>query len=83
MNPVWLKLKGRSPLICKEISDSMSDIVCLCEVDHIDDLYGKFMTDLGYQFYTASRRGKDSVMLAFDPSKFEYVEHSEVQHDKL
>lgn len=61
----------------------MADIVCLCEVDHLDDLYGAFMKELGYEFQVASRRGKDNVLVAYDPNKFSYVEHSEVQHDDL
>ena len=57
--------------------------MCLCEVDHLEEKYSKLLIEMGYQYYTESRRGKDSILIAFKPKVFEYVEHYGILHDSL
>lgn len=38
---------------------------------------------MGYKVHSVSRRGLDSVLIAYNPTKFEYVRHQTIQHDDL
>ena len=83
LNQSHLDFKIRAPKICNEIRASKADIICLCEVDHYDDCYGPLLTEMGYKIHSVSRRGLDSVLIAYNPTKFEYVRHQTIQHDDL
>lgn len=56
--------------------------MCLQEVDH-EELYFKFLGDQGYSFRSNSRRGKDSLVIAWRQSKLEHVSDFGIQHDDL
>ena len=77
-----MKFSERFAKISEEIKESNADILSLCEVDHFDE-YSKLLSGLGYNFYSESRRGKDSLVVAFKSAMFEYIEHYSVQHDDL
>ncbi len=51
-------------------------------MDH-EELYFKFLSDLGYSFRSNSRRGKDSLVIAWRQSKLGYVSDFGIQHDEL
>lgn len=75
LNKTHLDFKLRFPIIFQELKNSQADLMCLCEVDHLEEKYSKLLIEMGYQYYTESRRGKDSILIAFKPKVFEYVEH--------
>jgi len=56
--------------------------MCLQEVDH-EELYFQFLSDQGYSFRSNSRRGKDSLVIAWRHSKLEHVSDFGIQHDDL
>jgi len=83
LNKDHIDFEQRYSIICKEIEQSKPDLICLCEVDHLDTHYGKFLTELGYQYHGVSRKGLDYVLIAFKPEVFELLEKNEVQHSEL
>jgi mRNA deadenylase 3'-5' endonuclease subunit Ccr4 len=82
-NKKWLAAERRFPKIATELTDSLADIVCLCEVDQKIDFIPKLLTELGYEFYWAKRRDDDMVVVAFLKDKFEYIKHEEIQHNDV
>lgn len=67
----------------KQIRESDADIINLCEVDHLNDCYGPQLTEMGYEYMTETRKGLDSVLIAYKKQKFELVSRIGVQHDML
>jgi mRNA deadenylase 3'-5' endonuclease subunit Ccr4 len=63
----------RSAKILTEIRNSDSDIINLTEVDHYQDFYKPELNKLGYETFIETRRDKDSVLIGFKKSKFEFV----------
>jgi len=83
LNQGHLKFEERSSLVNQELIESNSDIVCLQEVDHYEDFYGVVLNSLGYDSVCESRRGKDSVCIAYKRDQFELVKKIGIQHDDL
>ena len=51
-----MNFKFRSERIIEEIGSSPADIICLQEVDHIDDFYDEKLKKLGYNVVYGQRK---------------------------
>ena len=79
----FLEFEQRFPLISEEIESSQPDLMCLCEVDKVEESYNPLLERLGYEYKMASRRGKDNVVIAYKPKVFKILDSWEIQHDEL
>ena len=66
----YLNFKYRSHKILEELKYSNSDIICLQEVDHIEDFYRPQLEGMGYSIHEAYRRGKDAVVVGYKKEEF-------------
>ena len=75
MNENHLDFKKRSARIMAEIKQSDADLICLQEIDHLNDVYGPFLDGMGYNFHTEWRRvDNDAVLLGYKKDKFDLVQ---------
>ncbi|TNV78978.1 hypothetical protein FGO68_gene13172 [Halteria grandinella] len=78
-----LNFNYRSLRILQEIKDSNSDIICLQEVDHMDDFYKPQLEKLGYDLHHAYRREKDAVVVGFKRDLYEIMTKDIVDYNDL
>lgn len=80
---VYLNFRYRSVRILQEIKSSEADIICLQEVDHLDDFYRPQLESLGYQVHEAYRRGKDAVVVGYKRELYKIIEKEIVDYNDL
>ena len=84
MNENHLDFAKRSARIMSEIRDSDADLICLQEVDHLADVYGPFLKDMGYEFHTEWRRvDNDAVLLGYKSDQFNLDQVEGFQHNEM
>lgn len=66
-----------------EIENSDSDLLCLQEVDHINDFYGPRLRDIGYELQWTLRREKDAVMVAYKKDKFDCIRVEPIDYNDV
>ena len=79
----YLNFKYRSVRILQEIKSSEADIICLQEVDHMDDYYRPQLENLGYQLHEAYRRGKDAVVVGYKRELYRILDKEVVDYNDL
>ncbi|KAI9284778.1 Endonuclease/exonuclease/phosphatase [Umbelopsis sp. AD052] len=77
-----LKWKTRKAMILKELKEFNADILCLQEVDHVEDFYGDALLALGYSFEFCKHPTKlHGCLIAFKHSLFTKVKYDTVDYD--
>jgi len=65
------------------ISNHLTDVICLEEVDHYDDFFKAFVENLGFDtlFCKKVGEGADGVVLCWKKKKLELLEHKTIQYE--
>lgn len=69
-----------------ELKESNADVLCLQELDHVEDFYRPGLDELGYTLLFSARPGfyrGEGVAIAFKKDKFNMIAHEIVDMDDL
>jgi mRNA deadenylase 3'-5' endonuclease subunit Ccr4 len=82
--PEHLKWNFRKDMIGSAIQNCAADILCLQEVDHYDDFYEPFLSNIGYStIYLQRPKRKDGCLIAYKKDNFELSAVEEIQFDDI
>lgn len=75
----------RSRRIIKEIfgQETLSDIICLQEVDNFEEVYKPQFDKHGYSYELNYRKNKDAVLISYNNQKFKLVDKMPINYNDI